>query len=284
MGPRASSRMPQGNVWLASNDGIHSFSRAELDAVAEGRASRLESRKYGTIDGLRTEDAGVQGLEPSAWRGRDGRLFFASRKGVVEIDADRLPRNGLVPPVHVEELVVDRQVQAQRPSYVFEPGRENFEIHYSAPSLEVPSRVRFKYQLVGYDPGWVDAGALRTAYYTRLPPGSYLFRVIACNNDGLWNEEGASLAFTLRPHFYQTLWFRRSRAADARRQHRLCLPAPDPPASPGRAPAPDADRGRAGRHQDAPRPAADLRLVQEGARGQRLLEPDRGVHLRAHHG
>ena len=67
-------------------------------------------------------------------------------------------------------------------------------------------RVRFKYQLVGYDAGWVDAGALRTAYYTRLPPGSYLFRVIACNNDGVWNEEGAALRLVVIPPWWRTRW------------------------------------------------------------------------------
>jgi len=71
----------------------------------------------------------------------------------------------------------------------------------------VPSRVRFKYRLKGFDSDWMDAGTRRTAFYTRLPPGSYEFQVKACNNDGLWNESGARIAFTLRPHFYQTLWF-----------------------------------------------------------------------------
>src|SRR5690606_11849148 len=70
-----------------------------------------------------------------------------------------------------------------------------------------PGNVRFKYRLDGFDRGWIDAGTRRTAYYTNLPPGTYRFRVIAANNDGVWNEAGASVSFRLAPFFYQTRWF-----------------------------------------------------------------------------
>src|SRR5260370_16996306 len=86
-------------------------------------------------------------------------------------------------------------------------GSRDLEFHYTALSLLVPDRVRFKYKLEGYDRNWVDAGARRTAYYSSLPPGQYTFRVIAANNDGVWNDAGAAYSFTLKPRFYQTFWF-----------------------------------------------------------------------------
>jgi signal transduction histidine kinase len=67
--------------------------------------------------------------------------------------------------------------------------------------------VRYRYMLEGFDHIWTDAGSRRTAYYTNIPPGTYMFRVQAANNDGLWNTQGAALQFELQPHFYQTIWF-----------------------------------------------------------------------------
>ena len=87
-------------------------------------------------------------------------------------------------------------------------GANRLEIHYTALSLIAPQRLRFRYQLEGSDARWVEAGHDRTAHYTHLAPGRYTFRVLACNNDGVWNEAGAILALTVLPQFSQTLWFR----------------------------------------------------------------------------
>jgi signal transduction histidine kinase len=88
------------------------------------------------------------------------------------------------------------------------PGRNRFEFHYTGLSFVAPEKVQFKYRIEGLEKNWVDAGAKRVANYSFLPPGEYVFHVIACNNDGVWNETGATLPFTLLPHFWQTLWFR----------------------------------------------------------------------------
>jgi signal transduction histidine kinase len=88
------------------------------------------------------------------------------------------------------------------------PGRHRFEFHYTALSLLAPRKVQFRYRLEGFDPDWIPAGGLRTAYYTRLPPGQYTFRVAASNNDGIWNEEGAALTLVVRPFFWETNLFR----------------------------------------------------------------------------
>lgn len=197
----------QDNLWLGTRSGIVSISRQEADDFAAGLITRVHPRIYGIIDGMKTEEAWGNDRQPSAWRARDGRLYFSTRKGMVVVNPDNLPRNTRVPPVVIEDFLVNQQTQPLGTTLELTPGKESFEFHYTALSLLAPGRVRFKYQLSGYDADWVDAGARRTAYYTHLPPGDYQFRVIACNEDGAWNETGASFAFALQPHFYQTNWF-----------------------------------------------------------------------------
>jgi PAS domain S-box-containing protein len=196
-----------GNLWLGTRNGIVNISRQELDDYTARRISKMQPRVYGMLDGMKVKESAGNDRQPSTWRARDGRLYFVTRKGVVVVDPARIPRNTRVPPVVIEEFLVDKLDIARGENVELAPGRESIEIHYTALSLLAPGRVRFKYQLIGYDKDWVDAGARRTAYYTHLPPGAYRFRVIAANEDGIWNETGASLAFTLRPRLYQAGWF-----------------------------------------------------------------------------
>ncbi|MCP5050100.1 MAG: response regulator, partial [bacterium] len=126
---------------------------------------------------------------------------------VVAIDPAALNLNKLPPPVIIEKVLVDNKPIPDGQNNGLEPGKENFEFHYTATSLLVPRRVKFNYRLEGFDDGWRDAGTRRTAYYNSIPPGDYRFRVIACNNDGVWNETGASVSFYLKPFFHQTPWF-----------------------------------------------------------------------------
>jgi hypothetical protein len=74
-------------------------------------------------------------------------------------------------------------------------------------SFIAPHKVNFRYMLEGFEKEWRSAGTRHGAFYTNLSPGKYTFRVTACNSDGVWNETGASFAFELEPHFYQTSWF-----------------------------------------------------------------------------
>lgn len=102
---------------------------------------------------------------------------------------------------------MDQQTASLDQFTIFPPGAEKLEFHYTALSFLVADRVLFKYKLEGYDREWVEANTRRAAYYTSLRPGYYRFRVMGCNNDGVWNETGASFAFELQPHFYETYWF-----------------------------------------------------------------------------
>src|SRR6185503_6927425 len=166
----------------------------------------LISTSYGTENGMSVTTCS-EGNQPGAWKGSDGRLWFATIKGLVTVDPNRLTTNSQPPPVIIEQLRSDNQIVQLEQDVAIPPGREKFEFHYTALSFVNPEKVKFRYKLEGVDKEWVDAGTRRVAYYTNLPPGAYKFQVIACNNDGVWNETGASFSFSLAPYFYQNYWF-----------------------------------------------------------------------------
>jgi signal transduction histidine kinase/DNA-binding response OmpR family regulator len=199
-------RDEEGVYWITSG-GLASVEPQDLAAFADGREEVLRHRAYTLADGLRSiEFAG--GNTSTALRTADGSLWFPGDRGIVRIAPDATAANSTPPPVLVEALIVDGVVQqAGGGALQLPPGASKWEVQYTATSLIAPELVNFKYRLDGYDKEWVDAGSRRTAYYTGLPPGEYTFRVKASNNDGVWNEKGAALTFTLLPHFYQTAWF-----------------------------------------------------------------------------
>jgi signal transduction histidine kinase/ligand-binding sensor domain-containing protein len=194
----------RGNFWMSSNRGIYRASRKELNDFADGRAGSINCVSYGVADGMKTNECNGGG-QPAGWKDRDGKLWFPTIRGVVAVDPNQI--NPLSPPVAVEQVLIDQQPADVWQSVAAPPGKGDLEIHYTGLSFVAPEKVRFKYRLDGYDEGWVDVGPRRVAYYTNLPPGNYMFRVIACNNDGVWNETGAVFRFRLRPHFYQTKVF-----------------------------------------------------------------------------
>jgi len=147
------------------------------------------------------------GGHPAGWRGADGRLWLATIKGVAMIDPEKIKPNDQPPPVSIEQVRVDDESITPAGSIELAPGKSRLDFYYTALSFVAPEKVRFKYKLEGFDKDWVDGGTRRIAYYTNLRPGRYTFRVIASNNDGLWNPTGAAFDLYLRPHFYQTLWF-----------------------------------------------------------------------------
>jgi ligand-binding sensor domain-containing protein len=196
----------RGNFWFSCTQGIFRVSASDLRDVADGKIPQLRPHAYGWSDGMRTT-AFAGGNQPGVYRTSDGRLLFCSLQGLVTVDPGKLFSNTLVPPVYVETVLIDKQAVPPNQPAEIAPGAGEVEIHYAALSYLAPGKVRFKYQLVGFDHDWVDAGTRRFAYYASLPAGHYSFHVIACNNDGLWNQTGASFAFLLRPHFRQTGWF-----------------------------------------------------------------------------
>jgi signal transduction histidine kinase/ligand-binding sensor domain-containing protein/DNA-binding response OmpR family regulator len=193
-------------IWFTTNKGLMSVPRADLDALAGGKDGRPDYRIYGVADGLRTLE--FDGGNTSAGCvSPDGILWFPSVRGIVRVDPAHIPTNRLPPPVHIERVAVDNATIAPTDNIEIAPGAQQWEFDYTGLSLLVPQRSHFRYRLEGFDSDWVDAGNRRTAFYTRLAPGRYTFRVTASNNDGVWSEPAASLRFTLKPHLYQTAWF-----------------------------------------------------------------------------
>jgi signal transduction histidine kinase/ligand-binding sensor domain-containing protein/CheY-like chemotaxis protein len=196
----------RGNLWMTCNLGIYRVSIDELRDFFAGRIGSVTSTAFGAADGMRSvEPSG--GPQPGVWRARDGKLYFATTGGLVVIDPDALRTNPVPPPVVIEEVLVDGAPVGRDPGVALPAGKRSFEVHYTALSLLVPEKVLFKYRLEGFDEEWVDAGTRRTAFYTNVPSGSYTFRVMACNNDGLWSDGGTNISFRLAPHFYETWWF-----------------------------------------------------------------------------
>lgn len=196
----------QNNLWLSCRKGIFHISKKELDEFAKGMIASIAPIAYGTADGMMTRECSGGG-DPAGWRGSDGKLWFATIKGVAMIDPERIKVNLHAPPVVIEQIRIDDKPFALSERVELPPGTTRFDLYYTAPSFVAPEKVRFKYKLEGFDDDWIDSGTRRIAYYTNLRPGAYTFRVIASNNDGVWNHTGAAFSLYLKPYFYQTYWF-----------------------------------------------------------------------------
>jgi ligand-binding sensor domain-containing protein/signal transduction histidine kinase len=195
-----------GNFWMTGNNGIVRVSRAELDEVADGRKAFLNAIPYGPGDGMRSSECNGGG-QPAGWRTRDGRLWFPTARGVAVIDPRRIRLNEVVPPVAIEQVLVNREERSPGTEVVVPPGPAALEIRYTGLSFTAPEHVRFRYRLADLDEDWTDAGTRRTAYYSHLPPGRYTFSVMAANRDGVWNTAGvATQPLRVLPPFYRTWW------------------------------------------------------------------------------
>lgn len=194
----------RGSLWLSSSSGIARIEKQSIDDLDAGKTERLSATSYGKDDGMRSSECNGA-AQPPAWRSGDGRLWFPTVKGLAVIDPAHVPSNPRPPPVFIEEVRVDGETLApQTETPILAPGRKRFEIRYTALSFFAPAKVRFRYKLEGFDSDWVEAGARRVAYYTNIPAGLYRFRVLAANEDGVWNTAGAGFDFALRAHFYRT--------------------------------------------------------------------------------
>ena len=196
-----------GSLWMNGRRGIVRVRKQDLEAYAAGTASVVPFTVYGVEDGMESADYNPAYIQPAAGKTADGRLWFATTKGVSVIDPHRLEANALPPPVVIERVVSDDDPVPLEPGARIPPGKEKFEFDYTALSFISPEKVRFRYMLEGFDQAWTAAHERRAAYYTNLPPGRYRFHVTAANNDGVWNEDGASFEFELQPRFHQTRSF-----------------------------------------------------------------------------
>jgi ligand-binding sensor domain-containing protein/signal transduction histidine kinase len=195
-----------GRIWLGYSTGVACVSQSELDRAQQDPSHLVVYSFLDDGDGLKGNPD--RGWQSPAVRASDGKLWFRTSEGVAILDPQDLTRNPVVPPVRVERMVADGAVFDVTQAVRLRPLTRDIEIDYTALSLAEARKVRFRYKLEGFDSDWRDAGTRRQAFYTNLHPHAYRFRVLACNNDGVWNESGATLDFDLLPAFYQTQSFR----------------------------------------------------------------------------
>jgi signal transduction histidine kinase len=200
----------EGSLWIGSMAGLMRVSKQALNLFAEGLTRFVPCRTYGRADGLPSGECTLG----TACRSRDGRLWFPTISGLASVLPSTLKTNPFAPPVIIESVLLDGEeahsigLRARLPEAVTIPaGKERLEIRYTGLNLGAPEQARFRYRLEGHESAWTDVGNSRVARYSKLPPGSYNFRVAACNEDGVWSQTGGVLALLVQPPFWKTWWF-----------------------------------------------------------------------------
>jgi signal transduction histidine kinase/ligand-binding sensor domain-containing protein len=216
-----------GNLWLGTRVGIVRIAEPALARFNRGEITSLPVSIYGKTDGLLTIGCAIEYL-PNCWAGRDGRLWFAMNNSVASVQPDQIRINPVAPTVVLEALLANGQcawpTQAAAvltsssvpggrsapgiPPVRVGPRARDLEFHFTGLSLGSPQYLRFRHRLEGLDRDWVDADGRRHVVYRHVPPGEYVFRLIACNSDGVWSQDAAALPVRVSPFFYETLWFR----------------------------------------------------------------------------
>jgi signal transduction histidine kinase/ligand-binding sensor domain-containing protein/CheY-like chemotaxis protein len=193
------------NLWLGTAKGIVWAPKREFLAAALGQpSSGFHWANSG--EGVRAGTVGY-GSHPVSLVATDGRLFFASHVGLIQVNPKNISFNKTPPIVQIERVMVDGNEAKSSDEIILPPGTRSLAIDYAALSFVRPTSIAYRYRLEKHDDKWVDAGTRRTAYYTNLRPGNYRFRVLACNSDGVWNETGAVLGLIQKPWYYETWWF-----------------------------------------------------------------------------
>jgi len=208
-----------GNLWAGTYAGLFRAAKKDLKKLAAGAVDEIAFSLHGRYDGLPAQ-AYSGWFQPSCWRGHDGRLWFTTVKGIVAVNPRDLAVNRRPPPVVIEEMRVDGVPHEFKPIANAEglsstnkplsigPGRHYMEFRFAGINFGAPDKVRCKWQLEGAEKQWRESMTQRVIGYGPLLPGSYRFRVLAANSDGIWNETGASVAFVVLPFFWETWWFK----------------------------------------------------------------------------
>ncbi len=194
-----------GALWFGTDDGIFQVSKADLNRSAGDSRIKVDPQMYGLSDGLRTRET-LYGSMPCVWKGRDGRLWFATIHGAAVVDPAHISLDSIAPTPWIERVLFDSHAVQVENGMRLGPGAGNLEISFAAPSFVAGQQVSYRYRLIGFDSAWVDAGRRRTAWFTNLPAGKYRFEVRAENSDELWSVGVASVAFTVTPPAGKTLW------------------------------------------------------------------------------
>ena len=193
----------QDNLWLYAGCGLIEIPKEEMQRWWDEPEGKLKVKVFDVLDGVQS---GMGHFNTSA-KTPDGRLWFANGSLLQTVDPAHMAGNTVPPPVHINGIVADRKSYSLQEGLRLPALTRDLEIDYTALSFTAPKKVLFRYMLEGRDAGWVEPGTRRQAFYNDLPPKTYRFRVIACNNDGVWNNVGATIDFTIAPAWFQTYWF-----------------------------------------------------------------------------
>lgn len=206
-----------GNFWLGSNRGLFRVQRQDLLDVADGKKTQLTAVRFGTGDGMPSSEC-IGGRQNSTLKDASGKLWFATLRGLVRFDANEGKTHSPVPRVVLErvlsndkELVSDlnHYEKSQRAETIsVPPGKTKLEFHFTAASFRSPEKILFRYKLEGFDPQWIQSRRERSALYTKVPKGNYVFRVAASSDEAVWGPEEASIKVRVLPFFWETAWFK----------------------------------------------------------------------------
>lgn len=187
-----------GGLWIAAADHVL---RVDRDKLLRGTLAAGDVREFGAADGLLETEAIKRHRILTA--DARGRVWLSTNGGLVRADAGRVAA-GIAPAlVQVEDVSADGRPVERTPAMTIPPRPERITFGFAALSLSVPDRVRFRYRLDGFDRDWSEPVAERQAAFTNLGPGTYTFRVIASNSEGVWNSAEAALPFTIAPAWWQ---------------------------------------------------------------------------------
>jgi signal transduction histidine kinase/ligand-binding sensor domain-containing protein len=190
--------------WLYTRCGVVEFSDSELQRWWANPDTIVNNRVYDAFDGAQPNIGSFN----AAARTSDGRVWFSTGVVVQVVDPSKLSQNVLTTRAYIEAVIADRKELPISDKLRLSPHARDLQIDYTSPSFSIPRKVKFRYRLDGYDRDWHDAGTRRQAFYTDLPPGNYKFRVVASNNDGVWDDRATELGVSIAPAYYQTNWFR----------------------------------------------------------------------------
>jgi signal transduction histidine kinase/ligand-binding sensor domain-containing protein len=201
------ARTARGDLWLFGTEGLSRIGAEQLALALAQPGHEVDYERFDAHDGLLGAASQLRPM-PSLVMADDGLLWMASANRVNWIDPSQITRNPVPPQVLVQGLAIGEQRYSPLPGLTLPKSTSGLRIDFTALNLSMPERVRFRYRLDGVDLDWQDPGTRRQAFYTNLSPGSYRFRVVAANEDGVWSPREAELAFAIPPTFVQTLWFK----------------------------------------------------------------------------
>ena len=196
----------KGNFWISCNKGIYRVAKQELEDVADGKITKINSVAYGKTDGMPSTEANG-GRQPAGIKTSDGKFWFPTQDGVAIVNPRDVSYNPQPPPVQIETVLIDRKTIDFRDGISLQANENNLEIRYTGISFINSEQVKFRYRIEGLSEDWTDVRNIREVYFPSLPAGEFTFHVIAANSDGVWNEQGARVKIRVNAPFWKKNWF-----------------------------------------------------------------------------